>query len=70
MLQDWNTAAIEEALRVLAEELGEKPRKLFQPIRVAVSGRLISPPLFESLEILGREETLGRLVMAEDIALA
>ena len=57
----WTTAEIEEALRTLAEERGLKPKKAFQPIRAAVTGTLISPPLFESLEILGREETLARL---------
>lgn len=61
----WAAAEIEEALRTLAEEIGEKPRKVFQPIRVAVSGRLISPPLFESLEILGRDESLARLETAK-----
>lgn len=64
---EWATPAIEVGLRELADELEEKPRKVFQPIRVAVSGRLISPPLFESLEILGRDESLARLRMAEEI---
>ncbi len=67
---EWATPTIEAALRELADELGEKPRKVFQPIRVAVSGRLVSPPLFESLEILGREESLARLRMAEEISSA
>jgi glutamyl-tRNA synthetase len=59
---DWTTEAIEEALRAkLVEELGLKPRHAFGPVRVAVTGRRISPPLFESLELLGRQETLSRL---------
>ncbi len=61
-LDDWETAAIEEALRAkLVEELGLKPRNAFGPVRVAVTGSRISPPLFESLELLGRERSLARL---------
>jgi glutamyl-tRNA synthetase len=61
-LQAWETPAIEEALRTaLVEELGLKPRNAFGPVRVAVTGSRISPPLFESLELLGRERSLGRL---------
>jgi glutamyl-tRNA synthetase len=60
-LEKWTTAEIEEALRALAEQRELKPKKAFQPIRAAVTGTLISPPLFESLEILGRDETLERL---------
>ena len=61
-LGDWTTEAIDEALRTkLVEELGIKPRLAFGPVRVAVTGRRISPPLFESLELLGREESLARL---------
>ena len=47
---------LEEALRALADELGEKPRKAFAPIRLAVTGSKVSPGLFESLELLGRDE--------------
>jgi glutamyl-tRNA synthetase len=61
-LDDWNTEAIEAALRrALVDDLGLKPRNAFGPVRVAVTGRRISPPLFESLELLGRERSLGRL---------
>ena len=61
-LATWDTEAIEAALRAkLVEELGIKPRHAFGPVRVAVTGRRISPPLFESLELLGREESLARL---------
>jgi glutamyl-tRNA synthetase len=52
---------IEAALRALAERLGQKPRQAFQPIRVAVTGSKVSPGLFESIELLGRETTLRRL---------
>ncbi|QLL09081.1 glutamate--tRNA ligase [Mycobacterium vicinigordonae] len=59
---DWTTAHIEDALKAaLIERLGLKPRKAFGPIRVAVTGTTISPPLFESLELLGRDRSLHRL---------
>jgi glutamyl-tRNA synthetase len=58
---EWNAATIEAALRDLAEKRELKPRKAFQPIRAAVTGTLVSPPLFESLEILGRDVTIERL---------
>ena len=59
---DWNTAAIDEALRhALIDGLGLKPKVAFTAIRVAVTGRRVSPPLFESLELLGRDRTLTRL---------
>ena len=58
----WSTAEIEEALRAsLVEGLGLKPRHAFGPVRVAVTGRKVSPPLFESLELLGRDRSLARL---------
>ena len=63
-LDQWSTAAIEEGLRRLARERELKPKQAFQPIRAAVTGTLVSPPLFESLEILGRDSTLARLAAA------
>ena len=60
-LESWTTEAIEEALRGLAERRELKPKQAFQPIRAAVTGTLVSPPLFESLEILGQQETIARL---------
>jgi glutamyl-tRNA synthetase len=57
----WREAAIEAALRALPEELGVKPKTLFQAVRVAVCGNMVSPPLFGSLELLGREHILTRL---------
>jgi glutamyl-tRNA synthetase len=60
-VEPWAAERIEEALRALVDELGEKPRTAFQPIRLAVTGSKISPGLFESLELLGRDESLRRL---------
>ncbi|MGB3909030.1 MAG: glutamate--tRNA ligase [Pseudolysinimonas sp.] len=61
-LDDFATAAIEEALRTeLIEGAGLKPRDAFGPLRTGISGRRISPPLFESMEILGKASTLARL---------
>jgi len=59
---DWTHEGIEEVLRkALIEELGLKPRIAFSAIRIAVTGSHISPPLFESMELLGREISLSRL---------
>ena len=61
-LSAWQAAELEAALRAaLVEGLGLKPKLAFGPLRMAVTGRRISPPLFESMEILGRESTLARL---------
>jgi len=61
-LDEWTTESIEGALRAsLIDGLGLKPRLAFGPLRVAVSGRRISPPLFESMEILGKDSTVTRL---------
>jgi glutamyl-tRNA synthetase len=61
-LVTWSTAEIEAVLRAkLVEELGIKPKLAFGPVRIAVTGRRISPPLFESLELLGRDRSLARL---------
>ncbi|MCW2768063.1 MAG: glutamyl-tRNA synthetase [Nocardioides sp.] len=64
-LTEWSTAAIQDALQKrLVDELGLKPRNAFGPVRVAVTGRRVSPPLFESMELLGRERSLARLQSA------
>ena len=63
-LSEWNTSSIEAALRAVAEERELKPKQAFQPLRAAVMGTLVSPPLFESLEILGQAETVARLRLA------
>ena len=58
----WRAADIEAALRAaLVEAMGLKPKVAFGPLRVAVTGRRVSPPLFESMEILGRESSLARV---------
>ncbi len=64
-LETWDTVTIEAALRTaLIGERGLKPRNAFGPVRVAITGRRISPPLFESLELLGKERSLARLAAA------
>jgi len=52
---------LDQALRAAAQELGLKAGQMFQPTRVAVCGRKNAPPLFETLEVLGRETTLTRI---------
>jgi glutamyl-tRNA synthetase len=64
-VEPFTAEAIEAALRGLAEQLGQKPRQAFQPIRIAVTGSNVSPGLFESIELLGREETLARIRNAQ-----
>ena len=62
VLSEWSTDKLQAALQAkLVDELGLKPRNAFGPVRVAVTGRRISPPLFESMELLGRERSLARL---------
>lgn len=64
-IPDWDAPTIEAALRAaLVEGLGLKPRRAFAPVRLAVTGRAVSPPLFESIALLGRERTLARLRVA------
>jgi len=66
-LPDWEAAGIELALKdALVDGLDLKPRKAFAPIRVAVTGRTVSPPLYESMELLGRDRSLRRLRAALD----
>lgn len=65
---DWDAASIESALqKALIEDLGLKPRKAYGALRVGISGQAISPPLFESMELLGRESTLARLRAAREV---
>jgi glutamyl-tRNA synthetase len=64
---DWSVEDIETALKTtLIDEMGLKPRKAFGPIRVAATGSSVSPPLFESLELLGRDRSLNRLQQARN----
>jgi glutamyl-tRNA synthetase len=67
-VEPFTTEAVEQALRRLAERLELKPREAFQPIRVAVTGSKVSPGLFESIELLGREPTLDRIRRAQAVA--
>jgi glutamyl-tRNA synthetase len=61
-LDDFTTDALHDLLnKVLVEQMGEKPKNAFGPLRTAISGRRVSPPLFESMEILGKAQTLARL---------
>ena len=61
-LDDFTTDALHDLLnKVLVEDMGEKPKNAFGPLRTAISGRRVSPPLFESMEILGKAQTLARL---------
>jgi len=69
-VEEWVAPVLEEELRALAESLGQKPRQAFQPIRLAITGSKISPGLFESLELLGKAESLKRLSAAAGAAAA
>ncbi|MEO8084476.1 MAG: glutamate--tRNA ligase [Ardenticatenales bacterium] len=61
---DWTAESLEAALRALSESLGVKPGPLFQPIRVAVTGKKIAPPLFETLAVVGRDTAIERVLAA------
>ena len=65
-LEPWQAEPLEQTLRGLAAQRGEKPGALFTPIRVAATGKRIAPPLFETLEVLGRETSLQRLNQAAE----
>jgi glutamyl-tRNA synthetase len=69
-VEPFDAERIEAALRELAKRLGLKPREAFQPIRLAVTGSNVSPGLFESLELLGKEESLRRLSAAAAVSAA
>ena len=65
---EWKTENIEAALsQALIEDLELKPRKAYGALRVAISGAQVSPPLFESMELLGKESTLARLRAAREV---
>jgi glutamyl-tRNA synthetase len=65
---DWGRGPIEQALvAALVDGLGLKPRNAYGPLRVAITGRTVAPPLFESFELLGRERSLGRLRAAASL---
>ena len=67
-VEPWTAEAIEGALKGLCETLGQKPKVVFGPIRVAVTGSRISPGLYESLELLGRETSLERIRAGAELA--
>ena len=60
----WDAATLKDTLQAAGEELGLNLKKTQAPVRVAVTGRTVGPPLFESLEVIGRERTLARLAAA------
>jgi glutamyl-tRNA synthetase len=64
LVEDWSHDHLEAAMRALAEELGLKVGQLFGALRTAITGQPVSPPLFETMEILGRETTLQRVQQA------
>ena len=57
----WECEPLQERVRALTEELDMKAKGIFQPVRVAVCGNMVSPPLFESVELLPREDVLARI---------
>jgi glutamyl-tRNA synthetase len=63
-LDDWSTVAIEATLRAMLEETQLSARKGLQPVRVAITGSTVSPPLFESIDALGRDAAVARLEAA------
>jgi glutamyl-tRNA synthetase len=69
-LPRWDHEQIKEALSAIQTDMGLKPKTAFQPIRVAVCGTTISPPLFESIEIIGRDRTIERLERARKLVAA
>jgi glutamyl-tRNA synthetase len=64
----WEAAELESALKALCEELGRKPKEVYPPVRVAVTGSRVSPGLYESLELLGRDMALERVRRGEQLA--
>jgi glutamyl-tRNA synthetase len=67
-VEPWTAAAIEETLRGLQQERELKPKTAFQPVRLVITGRLVSPPLFESMELLGKPRSLARLERAAGLS--
>jgi glutamyl-tRNA synthetase len=67
-VEPWTAETIEATLRALQTERGLKPKKAFQPVRLAITGTLVSPPLFESMALLGKERSLARLERARAYA--
>jgi glutamyl-tRNA synthetase len=59
--EPWTASSVEETLRTVVERTGRKPKQIFQPLRVALTGTTVSPGIFETVALLGREETLARV---------
>ena len=59
--EPWSDANVEESLRSVVERTGRKAKQIFQPLRVALTGTTVSPGIFETVALLGRDETLTRL---------
>jgi glutamyl-tRNA synthetase len=59
--EPWTAASVEECLRGVVERTGLKPKQIFQPLRVALTGTTVSPGIFETVALLGRDETLSRV---------
>jgi glutamyl-tRNA synthetase len=66
--EPFDREGVEAALRGVVDELGVKPKDVFQPVRVAIAGTTVSPGIFESVAVLGRDETLARVDAALDLA--
>ena len=65
--EPFDTDGVEGALRRVVDELGARPKEVFQPVRVAIAGTTVSPGIFESVAVLGRDETLARIDAALDL---
>ena len=65
LIAEWDTVHIEATLRTLSAELGLKTSQLFGLIRVAITGKVVAPPLFATMEVLGKSRCMGRLKFAE-----
>src|SRR5918997_840821 len=68
--EPFGVESVEGALRGVVERLGVKPKEVFQPVRVALTGTTVSPGIFESVAALGREEAIARIDAALDKAAA
>jgi glutamyl/glutaminyl-tRNA synthetase len=68
--EPFDSEGVETALRGVVDRLGVKPNEVFQPVRVAISGKTVSPGIFESVAALGRDETLARIDAALEHASA
>ena len=66
--EPFDTEGVEAALRGVVDELDAKPKEVFQPVRVAIAGTTVSPGIFESVAVLGRDETLARIDAALNLA--